>query len=195
MSSVAEPRRLSNYGEGADLLVALNAAVASARTRLWVKVPWWDVSPLARKLLDGVLAAQRRGVEVRVLCRPEASNDAVVRSLRHAGVSVTAVRYIHEKEIIADEVAITHSMNFTSAEISRNQNSGFVHTDPAMVEAVELGFLSLLENASAVTEGDESWTPASALIPDAHGSTSTGSTDSTRCNRRPCLSSSRRRVT
>lgn len=36
-----------------------------------------------------------------------------------------------------------------------------------MVESVELGFLSLLENASAVAEGEESWTPASALIPGA----------------------------
>lgn len=167
MSAATEPRRLSNYGDGADLLVALIDAIAGARTRLWVKVPWWDVSALARKLLDGVLAAHQRGVEVRVLCRPEASNDTVLRTLRDAGVSVTPVRYIHEKEVIADEVAITHSMNFTSAEISRNQNSGFVHTDPAMVEAVQLGFRSLLENASAVAEGEESWTPASALIPDA----------------------------
>ncbi|GEP47213.1 hypothetical protein MSA03_07210 [Microbacterium saccharophilum] len=167
MSSAAEPRRLSNYGDGADLLAALTEALSSARVRLWVKVPWWDVSPLARRLLDGVLAAHRRGVDVRVLCRPEASNDAVMRTLRDAGVSVTAVRYIHEKEIIADELAITHSMNFTSAEISRNQNSGFVHTDPAMIEAVELGFRSLLENASTVAEGEESWTPASALIPDS----------------------------
>lgn len=167
MSVATAPRRLSNYGDGADLLVALNDAIARARTRLWVKVPWWDASPLARKLLDGVLAAHRRGVEVRVVCRPEASNDAVLRALRDAGVAVTAVRYIHEKEIIADAVAITHSMNFTSAEISRNQNSGFVHTDPAMVEAVEFGFRSLLENAPAVAEGDEAWTPASALIPDA----------------------------
>lgn len=167
MSVATEPRRLSNYGDGADLLVALNDAIARACARLWVKVPWWDASPLARRLLDGVLAAHRRGVEVRVVCRPEASNDAVLRALRDAGVAVTAVRYIHEKEIIADAVAITHSMNFTSAEISRNQNSGFVHTDPAMVEAVEFGFRSLLENASAVAEGEECWTAASALIPDS----------------------------
>lgn len=130
-------------------------------------MPWWDASPLARRLLDSVLAAYRRGVDVRVLCRPESSNDAVLRTLRDVGVPVTAVRYIHEKEVIADDIAITHSMNFTSAEISRNQNSGFVHTDPVVVEAVEHGFLSLLDNASAVAEGEESWTPASALIPDS----------------------------
>lgn len=167
MSSTAESPRLSNYGDGTDILAALTAVSSSARTRLWVKVPWWDASPLARRLLDGVLAAHRRGVDVRVLCRPESSNDAVLRVLRDADVPVTAVRYIHEKEVIADEIAITHSMNFTSAEISRNQNSGFVHTDPTIVEAVELGFLSLLDTASAVAEGEESWTPASALIPDS----------------------------
>lgn len=166
VSSATEPQRLSTYGDGADLLIALTEAMSGARARLWVKVPWWDVSPLARRLLDGVIAAHRRGVDVAVLCRPEASNDAALRALRDAGVSVTAVRYLHEKEIIADEVAITHSMNFTAAEISRNQNSGFVHTDSAMVEAVELGFASLREASAAVAEGDASWTPASALIPE-----------------------------
>ena len=48
MKPAGEPRRLSNYGEGADLLVALIDAISSARTRVWVKVPWWDASPAAR---------------------------------------------------------------------------------------------------------------------------------------------------
>ncbi|MBO0981612.1 DEAD/DEAH box helicase [Microbacterium sp. SD291] len=165
MSPAGEPRRLSNYGEGADLLVALTEAIATARTRLWVKVPWWDASPVARRLLDAVLTAKRRGVDVKVLCRPESSNDAVARELRRAAVPVVAVRYIHEKEMLSDSVAITHSMNFTASEIARNQNSGFLYTEPVMVEAVELGFASLLDKATAVAEGDEAWTPASTLIP------------------------------
>ena len=160
-----EPRRLSNYGEGADLLLALIEVIAAARTRVWVKVPWWDASPVARRLLDALLTAHRRGVEVKVLCRPESSNDGILRELRGAEISLVPVRYIHEKEVLADAVAITHSMNFTSAEISRNQNSGFLHTDPAMVDAVELGFTALLDNATAVAQGEEAWTPASTLIP------------------------------
>ena len=55
VKAAGEPRRLSNYGEGADLLVALTEAIAGARTRVWVKVPWWDASPVARRLLDAVL--------------------------------------------------------------------------------------------------------------------------------------------
>ncbi|WP_342001458.1 DEAD/DEAH box helicase [Microbacterium sp. LWH7-1.2] len=160
-----EPRRLSNYGEGADLLVALIDAISSARTRVWVKVPWWDASPVARLLLESVLAAHRRGVDVKVLCRPESSNDAIIRELRSADVPIVPVRYIHEKELLADDVAITHSMNFTASETGRNQNSGFLHTDPAMVDAVELGFTSLIDNANAVVHGDEAWTAASTLIP------------------------------
>ncbi|MEV4687434.1 DEAD/DEAH box helicase [Microbacterium sp. LWH3-1.2] len=162
-----EPRRLSNYGEGADLLVALTGAIAGARTRVWVKVPWWDASPVARGLLDALLAAHRRGVDVKVLLRPEGSNDAVVRELRSADVALIPVRYIHEKEVLSDDVAITHSMNFTAAEIARNQNSGFLHTDPAMVDAVEAGFTSLIDNANAVAHGDEAWSAASTLIPPA----------------------------
>ncbi|MFB7884480.1 DEAD/DEAH box helicase [Microbacterium sp. NPDC056057] len=167
VSLAGEPRRLSNYGEGTDLLVALTEAIAGARTRVWVKVPWWDASPVARRLLDAILAAHRRGVDVKVLLRPEASNDAVVRELRSAEVALIPVRYIHEKELLADDVAITHSMNFTAPEIGRNQNSGFLHTDPAMVDAVELGFTSLIDNANAVAHGDEAWTAASTLIPPA----------------------------
>ncbi|WP_417563410.1 DEAD/DEAH box helicase [Microbacterium sp.] len=165
MSAAAEPRRLSNYGEGSDLLATLIDAIASARSRLWVKVPWWDASPIARRLLEAVLSSKRRGVDVMVLCRPETSNDAVVRELRDAAVTVVPVRYIHEKEVLADQVVVAHSMNFTAAEIGRNQNSGFLHVDPSMVEAVEVGFLTLIENATAAATGDEVWTPAATLIP------------------------------
>lgn len=165
MGLAGEPRRLSNYGEGADLVVALTEAVAAARVRVWVKAPWWDASPVARRLLAAVLAAHARGADVTVLCRPEPSNDAIVRELRSAGVTVVPVRYIHEKEVLADDVVITHSMNFTSTEIARNQNSGFRYVDAAVVEAVEAGFASFLDNAASAAEGEESWTPASALVP------------------------------
>ena len=165
MSTAGEPQRLSNYGEGVDLVVSLTQAIATARVRVWVKVPWWDVSPVARRLLDAVLTAHRRGLDVKVLYRPESSNDAIVRELRSAGVPLVPVRYIHEKEVLADDVAITHSMNFTATEIARNQNSGFLHSDPAMVEAVELGFRSLMDSVSAAAQGEEAWTPASALVP------------------------------
>ncbi|MFN3601662.1 MAG: DEAD/DEAH box helicase [Dietzia sp.] len=133
--------------------------------RLWIKVPWWDESTRALELSHAVLLARERGVEVALLCRPEASNDAVLRKLRRAGVSITGIRYIHEKEVLADDVAVQHSMNFTSMEIERNQNSGLVFRDPLVVAAVEAGFHALLQDKAAAALGEEAWTPVDTLIP------------------------------
>lgn len=157
--------KVSNYGVGDDLLETLLKVMAAATTRLWIKVAWWDGSPKGRQLAEAAIAAHRRGLDVRILCRPEASNDAVLRQLRQAGVAIVGVRYIHEKEVLADDVAISHSMNFTDREIERNQNSGFVFDAPDIVDATEAGFLALIENRAAVGVGDEEWTPSSKLIP------------------------------
>ena len=118
--------------------------------------------------------AQRRGLDVRVLCRPEASNDAVLRQLRQSGVTIVGVRYIHEKEVLADDVAESHSMNFTDREIERNQNSGFVFDAPDIVGATEAGFLALIENRAAArrrrrrVDTERETSPAgSAEVPDS----------------------------
>lgn len=156
---------MSNYGEGDDLFETLLKAMASATERLWIKAPWWDASPKGRQLANAAIEAQRRGVDVRLLCRPESSNDAVLRVIRQAGITVVGIRYIHEKEVLADDAAISHSMNFTSKEIDRNQNSGYLFQDSEQVSATERGFLALMENRAAASIGDEEWTASAKLIP------------------------------
>lgn len=158
--------RISNYGDEQDLLSCILDLAAGAQDRLWIKIPWWDTSESAAAVLDEVLDAKRRGVDVLVLCRPESSNDAILRSLRSNDVTVVPVRYIHEKEVIADNVLVAHSMNFTRMEIERNQNSGFIHNDSTVVHAAVAGFEQLRSNAAAVQVGDEAWTAASRLLPD-----------------------------
>ncbi|WP_143547562.1 DEAD/DEAH box helicase [Rhodococcus sp. ACPA4] len=160
-----DPLRVSTYGGGESLHEKLLELMEGAQKRIWIKVPWWDASPPARLLANAAISAKQRGVDVVLLCRPEASNDAILRDLRRAGVSITGIRYIHEKELIADDVAVSHSMNFTQLEIERNQNSGFVLQEHDVVEAVEAGFLKLLENQAAANVGDEKWTPSTVLIP------------------------------
>lgn len=161
-----ETQRVTTYGdERVDLHGTLLDLIAGCTTRLWIKVPWWDESTRARELSDAVLLARERGVDVVLLCRPEASNDPVLRKLRRAGVSITGIRYIHEKEILADDVAVQHSMNFTSMEIERNENAGLVLRDPDVVTAIEAGFNALLANRDTATLGEEVWTPTTKLIP------------------------------
>lgn len=158
-------RRVSNYGEGDDLFQVLLELIRSASERVWIKVPWWDTSPAARELAEAIIAAKKRGVDVLVLCRPESSNDAILRDLRRAGIKLAGVRFIHEKELLADASAVVHSMNFTSKEIERNQNSGFLHRDSTLVEALEAGFTTLIDNQKASAVGDEGWTRTDKLIP------------------------------
>ncbi|KXP14338.1 hypothetical protein AXK60_20510 [Tsukamurella pseudospumae] len=141
--------------------------IDSAQHRVWIKVPWWDTSGVARELLGAVTGAAKRGLDVQVFSRPEASNDAAHRDLRRAGVELVPVRYIHEKELLADAVAITHSMNFTRTEIERNQNSGTLVTDPVGIEAIEAGFRQQLANRQAALVGEEEWTSSEKLIPPA----------------------------
>lgn len=162
---MSEPVQFSNYGSGPSLHGKLLEMIAGARRRVWIKMPWWDTSDPARALLDAVTAAKRRGVDVLIYSRPEASNDAVHRELRAARVNLVAVRYIHEKQLIADDEAITYSMNFTRTEIERNQNSGNPVTRPGEIEALEAGFRTLMDNRAAVSLGDEQWTVANTLIP------------------------------
>ncbi|MGY2702805.1 DEAD/DEAH box helicase [Nocardioides sp. HB32] len=157
--------KVSNYGVGDDLFETLLKVMATSTRRLWIKVAWWDASPKGRQLAEAAIVAQRRGLDVRVLCRPESSNDAVLRQLRQSGVTIVGVRYIHEMEVLADDVAVTHSMNFTDREIERNQNSGLVFDAPDIVGATEAGFLALIENRAAANVGDEEWTPSAKLIP------------------------------
>jgi len=157
--------RVSNYGEGDDLVETLLKLMAAASQRVWIKVPWWDASPKGRQLLEAAVAAKHRGVEVKVLARPETSNDPVLRELRNASIDVVGIRYLHEKELLTDDVVVSHSMNFTNKEIVRNQNSGFVFDDSAVVSASESGFITLIENRQAASLGEEEWTPTVNLIP------------------------------
>lgn len=160
-----EPTKVSNYGVGDDLFETLLKLMDAASRRLWIKVAWWDASAKGRQLAEAVISAHGRGLDVRVLSRPESSNDAILRDLRRAGVAIVGVRYIHEKELLADDVAVSHSMNFTSKEIDRNQNSGLVFDNAEIIAATENGFLTLIENREAASVGDEEWTPSSKLIP------------------------------
>jgi superfamily II DNA/RNA helicase len=157
--------RTSNFG-GVDLVGNLLAAIEGATKRIWLVVPWWRrESPLPVALFDALSEAAGRGVEVRVIIRNDASNLPIIDALRTAGVLVRGVRYVHYKELHADERVITFSANFTTLELSRNQNVGYdvVGSDS---ESARDAFLSLWSaNSAEVSAGDEVWTPAADIVP------------------------------
>ncbi|MDY6810205.1 MAG: DEAD/DEAH box helicase [Actinomycetota bacterium] len=150
--------------EGA-LYRTLRSFVGAAEHRLWIKVPWWDGSPQAGTLLDDTIAAHRRHVDVIVFARPEASNDAVLRRLRSAGVRVVAVRNLHEKVVLADDRVLHPSTNFTRTALAADENPGTVHSASRLVDAFVAGFDLMRDGQDRVTGGEETWTPTATLIP------------------------------
>ncbi|QHN29109.1 DEAD/DEAH box helicase [Gordonia amarae] len=155
----------SEDAAASGLYTQLRDMIAEAKTRLWITVPWWDTSESARTLLDCALATKRRGVEVRVISRPDRSNDAALGRLRDAGVDVVTIKNIHDKYVLADDAVLIQSSNFTRKELDVNQNSGRLHGDAETVEAYELLFDKLVADRDALSVGQEVWTPASSLIP------------------------------
>lgn len=150
--------------EGA-LYRELRRFIGDATDRLWIKVPWWDTSPHAKELLDDVVKARGRRVDVTVLARPESSNDAVLRRLRDAGVKVVCIRNLHEKHVLADDRALDHSTNFTRKELAVNENSGTILRGQSTVGAIEAGFQVMIENQAKFAVGEEVWTSTAKLVP------------------------------
>jgi hypothetical protein len=160
-------RSSTTYGPRSlqDELVGLMSA---ASQRVWVKVPWWKHrdTPGPALIFQELVAAAGRGCDVRVLLRPEASNSATLAALNKARVAVQALRYLHEKELLADTELLVHSANFTRPELHRNQNAGYRITRPQDIEAAEAAFeLFWQAAAGTVAVGEEQWLPASTLLP------------------------------
>ena len=146
----------------------LSRLMGSASRRIWLRVPWWThrETPGPAQLFRELIAAARRGCEVRVLLRPGAGNSATLAALDQEGVAVQALPGLHEKELLADDDLLVHSANFTRAELHRDGNAGYRITHAEDVQAAEEAF-ELLWRAAAgdVAIGQERWAQASTLLP------------------------------
>jgi helicase len=160
-------RSSTTYGPRAlqDELIGL---IGAASQRVWVKVPWWKHrdTPGPARIFKELVAAARRGCEIRVLMRPEASNSATLAALNKDQVPVQALRYLHEKELLADTELLVHSANFIRTELHRNENAGYRITRAEDIEAAEAAFeLFWRAAAGQVAAGEEQWLHPSKLLP------------------------------
>jgi len=161
------PPRLSNVDP--DLYAGtLIKAIDSASTRVWLKVAW--IHPPegpAGPLLEAVRNAAGRGLDVRVLLRPEASNSATLQRLNAWEVPHRCIRYLHEKELLADDLLVSFSANFTGTDLVRNDNNLFRIRDRPTVEAAEAAFHDhWTQPESEAAAGDEQWTRADQVVPE-----------------------------
>ncbi len=112
----------------APLLAAIHGAKASLRIKMFV-----FSHP---ELVQAVVAARRRGVDVRVMLNParrsgEADNDETRRALVEAGVTVTdsnpAFELTHEKSMVVDAAALfVMSLNWEVRNVTQTRDYAVV---------------------------------------------------------------------
>jgi hypothetical protein len=102
-------------------------------------------------LTDYLTDARARGVDVKVVLRPEENNPKRVEcqtKLRKQGISLYRDSRIHSKIIVIDDkVAVVSSMNFYSGSSGGSSNeAGIVSIDEAVVESASNYIKKFLDN-------------------------------------------------
>jgi phosphatidylserine/phosphatidylglycerophosphate/cardiolipin synthase-like enzyme len=121
-------------------------AIANARTSLRIKMFLFSDPAL----LAAVIAAQKRGVKVRVMLNParrggEPENEATRKKLEKAGIEVTdsnpAFAVTHEKSMVVDdEAAFVKSLNWETKNLTETRDYAIVTGHRHEVEEVVAGF-------------------------------------------------------
>src|SRR6516225_940706 len=117
-------------------------AIAGAKKSLRIKMFLFSDPAL----LAAVIAAQKRGVKVRVMLNParrggEPENEATRKKLRNAGVEVIdsnpAFAVTHEKSMVVDdEMAFVKSLNWETKNLTETRDYAVVTTDAGEVKEV-----------------------------------------------------------
>ena len=121
-------------------------AIAAAKKSLRIKMFLFSDPAL----LAGVIAAQKRGVKVRVMLNParrggEPENEATRRKLEKAGVDVIdsnpAFAVTHEKSMVVDdETAFVKSLNWETKNLTETRDYAIVTDNRNEVAEVVAGF-------------------------------------------------------
>ena len=148
---------------------ALLGAISSASSRVWLKVPWiYPPEGEPADLLGALRDCVSRGVEVRVMLRPDASNTATLQNFAAWEMPHRVVRYLHEKELLVDDRLWIFSANFTRRDLILNSNTLYELDSRADIAGVEAAFeIQWRELESKAAAGEEEWTAADRIVPEA----------------------------
>lgn len=95
------------------------------------------------ELLDALIDARRRGVEVRLLVSPSADNAADRVKLAREGIAIRLMSsiYVHAKLIIADGArAFVGSQNISATSLDQNRELGIIVDDPVSLARLSRTF-------------------------------------------------------
>lgn len=122
--------------------------IDSAKDRLYV----YNQTLTDQALIDKLIAAKQRGVDVRVLVgkvettpeRPIQPNQKAVDQLSAVGIKADFMsrNYLHAKGIIADDKTFIGSQNFTGGGLIRNREVGQIFDDPKIAAQMAQTFLA-----------------------------------------------------
>ncbi len=140
---LAPPRVLVQPLDG---VLPVRALMDAARQSIKVKM-FAFTSPV---LIEGLIGARKRGVDVRVMLNPARSsgsraNDETAEQLKAADVAViwTNPKFAvtHEKSMVIDRTtALIATFNFSDKYFTHTRDYGVVLADPAIVREVETCF-------------------------------------------------------
>jgi cardiolipin synthase len=140
----------------------LYMAIQAARRRIWIENAYFVPD---RQIREGLAAAARRGVDVKVIV-PGAHTDAPnVRMAAHyhygdllaAGVAIYEYRptMMHNKVMVVDGIWSTiGSINFVNRSMTKNAEANFAVYDRAFAAEVEAMVLADLGGCDVLTEAE-----------------------------------------
>lgn len=151
-SACLEPRTLAGQPTPATLFIepkdgiqpvlnAINAAKTSIRHKIYL------FTDARQDVIDALVAAQTRGVNVRILLEREPSgttggNTAIFLTLRAAGLNVQLSKpfkfvFVHEKSFVIDDTsAIISTANITGSSFSSNREYLVQLENPELVSEI-----------------------------------------------------------
>lgn len=113
------------------LQARLTSLIDGAQSRLDIAMYLWTVKPLA----DRVVAAKKRGVDVRVILDPDSPGNENVKPIFTTGgvtfrLAPTIYTFSHAKYMIVDgQAAVIMSMNFNVDAMNNERNYGMIDRD------------------------------------------------------------------
>jgi cardiolipin synthase A/B len=119
----------------------ISSLVAGARRRVLV----FNQSLNDQALIDELIAAKKRGAQIRVLLGMQpgfggkpAANQRAIDALNAAGIDAQffTKHYLHGKVVVADDAAFMGSQNFTSGGLRNNRELGALISSSAIVTSL-----------------------------------------------------------
>lgn len=153
---------LANHpGQHAPITDAYLGAIATAKRRVWVDTPFLG----SQQMVDALIAAARRGVDVRLLTNGLRTNDAVpgvnllgtgfYAELVRGGVKVYQQdQMTHSKILLADDQATIGSFNLTTRSAGLHFEIAAQSAAAGLVRSVASMFDTQMGAGYLVTEAD-----------------------------------------